>query len=100
MILAKEYKKLILKEEFFNAHEVLEEFWFPRRKSKTREVLIVKGFINAAVAFELKKRGRFERALKVWQTYRKFSRLIKSNETLFIELKEFIEDYAQMYLFK
>ncbi len=99
MILAKEYKDFILKKEFFKAHEALEEYWFPRRKTKSREVLIVKGFINAAVAFELKKRGRLERALKVWETYLKFSKLIESNDTLFIELKSFIEEYGQNYLF-
>ena len=100
MILAKEYKEHICNREFFEAHEALEKYWFPRRKSKTKEVLIIKGFINAAVAFELKKRGRQERAFKVWQTYLKFSKLIESNNTLFIELKVFIEDYAQNYLFK
>ena len=100
MILTKRYKEHILKGEFFEAHEALEEYWFPRRKTKRREVLVVKGFINAAVAFELKKRGRQESALKVWQTYLKFAKLIESNDTLFIELKTFIDDYGQNYLFK
>ena len=100
MILAEAYKKHILKKEFFEAHEALEEYWFPRRKAKSKEVLIVKGFINAAVAFELKKRGRQESALKVWQTYLKFAKLIESNDTLFIELKTFINDYGENYLFK
>jgi len=100
MILIQEYKEYILKKEFFKAHEALEEYWFPRRKTKSREVLIVKGFINAAVAFELKKRGRPKSALKVWQTYLKFAKLIESNDTLFIELKTFIDNYGQNYLFK
>jgi len=93
----KEYKELILKEQFYDAHEALEEFWFPRRKEKDSYTLIVKGFINAAVSFELKKRGRDSNAQKVWQTYKKFSKLIEDNTEL-NELKSFIENYAKEYL--
>lgn len=100
MLLIDEYKELILKQEFFKAHEALEEYWFPRRKNKEQKVLIVKGFINAAVAFELKKRQREKNALKVWQNYLKYSALIKENQTLFIELKTFVDEYAKKYLFK
>jgi len=100
MIKVQEYKRFILQEEYFRAHETLEEYWFPRRRSKTREVLIIKGFINAAVAFELQKRGRPQRALKVWQTYIKFSNLIEEDDSLFRELKGFVENYAKKYLFK
>jgi len=92
-----EYKELILKHKFFEAHEVLEEFWFPRRKDKTREVLIVKGFINAAVSFELQKRGRVENSKKVWSVYLKFMQLIQSNEQNFIELKKFVDSFAKSY---
>ncbi|HGZ71204.1 MAG TPA: DUF309 domain-containing protein [Nitratifractor sp.] len=99
MLAISDYKELLLQQKFYEAHEKLEEYWFPRRKEKSRGVLIVKGFINAAVAFELKKRGRQESALKVWKTYKKFSLLIESDENDFIELKEFVEDYAKKYLF-
>ena len=93
-----EYKKLIQEHKFFEAHEALEEFWFPRRKDKTKEVLIVKGFINAAVSLELKKRGRVENSKKVWQVYIKFSKLIESTDVDFQELKKFIENFAKSYL--
>ena len=93
-----EYKEYILKHKFFEAHEVLEEFWFPRRKSKDREVLIVKGFINAAVAMELKKRGRIENSKKIFNVYLKFSKLIKEDEKEFLDLKNFIDNFAQNYL--
>ena len=93
-----DYKKLIQEHKFFEAHEALEEFWFPRRKDKTKEVLIVKGFINAAVSFELKKRGRVENSKKVWQVYIKFSKLIESTDVDFQELKKFIENFAKSYL--
>ena len=93
-----EYKELILMHKFFEAHEVLEEFWFPRRKTKSKEVLIVKGFINAAVSFELKKRGREQNSKKVWQVYLKFSQLIETSDIEFQELKKFIENFAKCYL--
>ena len=93
-----EYKELILEHKFFEAHEVLEEFWFPRRKDKTREVLIVKGFINAAVSFELKKRGREQNSKKVWQVYLKFSQLIDASDIEFQELKIFVEKKKKSHL--
>lgn len=93
-----EYKKLILEHKFFEAHEALEEFWFPRRKAKSNEVLIVKGFINAAVSFELKKRGREENSKKIWKVYLKFSQLIEASDVEFKELKKFIENFAKSYL--
>jgi len=65
----KEYKNFILEHKFFEAHEALEEFWFPKRKEKSVEILIVKGFINAAVAFELKKEG-------IWKIAKKFGKHI------------------------
>ncbi len=93
-----EYKNLITQHKFFEAHEVLEEFWFPRRKDKTKEVLIVKGFINAAVSFELKKRGREKNSKKIWQVYLKFSQLIDAYDIEFQELRIFIEKFAKSYL--
>jgi len=93
-----EYKNLILEHRFFEAHEVLEEFWFPRRKDKSKEVLIVKGFINAAVSFELKRRGRDSNSKKVWQVYLKFSQLIEASDVEFQELKKFVENFAKSYL--
>jgi cell shape-determining protein MreC len=101
MLKIKEYKELILKEQFFEAHEALEEFWFPKRKEKSSYVLIIKGFINAAVAFELKKRGRLNSAKRVWQTYTKFMQLLlKEPNSELLELKEFVDNFSKEYLFK
>jgi len=95
----KEYKELILEHKFFEAHEVLEEFWFPRRRQKDDLTLVVKGFINAAVSFELYKRGRFENSKKVWQVYLKFSLLINKIENKELkELKDFIEEFQSNYI--
>ncbi len=98
MIKIKEYKILIDKQNFFEAHEILEEFWFPRRKEKDDLTLIIKGFINAAVAFELKKRGRVEKSLQVWQSYKKFSKKIDNSNKDLLELKKFIDSYGNNYL--
>lgn len=100
MLKIREYKELILNHRFYEAHEVLEEFWFPRRKEKTPTTLIVKGFINAAVAFELKKRAREKRAIVVWGNYIKFMKLLdKEPKEELLELKSFIDNFANNYLF-
>ena len=95
----KEYKKLILEHKFFEAHEVLEEFWFPRRKQKDDLTLIIKGFINAAVSFELYRRGRVENSRKVWSVYLKFAKKIdKQSSNELKSLKIFIEKFKDEYI--
>ena len=63
-------------ERFYDAHEALEEVWFPRRFEKDQETLLLKGFINAAVSFELTKRGRPNPATRAWQNYEKYRPLV------------------------
>ena len=85
--------QLIEAGEFYEAHEVLEEVWFPFRKSKEPRYLVIKGFINASVAFELKRLGREENAQKVWQNYLKYRPLIKELEDpLFYQIEEFLDE--------
>ena len=99
MIDIKRYKELIMEERFFEAHEVFEEFWFPRRRDRDSLSLIIKGFINAAVAFELKKRGRDRNSIKVWQTYRKFMLILEREpDRELLELKDFVDKFAKSYL--
>jgi hypothetical protein len=57
---------------FYEAHESLESYWFPRRFEDDDEIRLLKGFINAAVSFELLKRGRTEPSLRVWNNYLKY----------------------------
>ncbi len=62
------YLDLMDQRAYFEAHEVLEEAWHPMRKEKDPLQNLVKGLINAAVAFEHLKRGKPEaerRARKV-----------------------------------
>ena len=66
------FLELLEKEEYFLAHEVLEELWFPRRFEKTPFVQLLRGCINAAVSFELYKRGRVEPSQKVYKNFLKY----------------------------
>ena len=52
------YLDLMDQEEYFKAHEVLEEAWHPLRKAKDPIRNLVKGLINAAIAFEHLKRAK------------------------------------------
>jgi len=56
----KEYLKLLDEEEYFEAHEVLEEAWHPLRLGKHPLANLAKGLINGAITFEHIKRNRKE----------------------------------------
>ncbi len=82
-----EFTKCLKEERFYDAHEALEEKWFPRRFENSDEVRLLKGFINAAVSFELLKRGRTQQSQKVWSNYLKYRQL------LFKVDSEYLNDY-------
>ena len=81
---------------YFEAHETLEKIWCPRRFEDSDEMRLVKGFINAAVSFELIKRGRPESAERVWKNYEKYIVLLGSFESpyngRYRELSLFLEE--------
>ena len=54
----KEYLRLLEEEEYFEAHEVLEEAWHPLRLRDHPLRNLAKGLINGAIAFEHIKRNR------------------------------------------
>ena len=80
--------ELIINEKFFEAHEVLEEYWQKIRKTDNSYKNAYRGFINAAVAMELKKRGRNYK--KVWKTYEKYKPLYLQKEE-FIRIMKFLD---------
>ncbi|WP_187647713.1 DUF309 domain-containing protein [Nitrosophilus labii] len=93
--------KLIEKEKYYDAHEVLEEVWFPNRKDKNPDILLLKAFINASVSFELIKRGKEAQARKVWGNYQKYIVYINkcSSENIgnFKKIKTVLEsNYAKL----
>ncbi|HFB54151.1 MAG TPA: DUF309 domain-containing protein [Sulfurimonas autotrophica] len=71
-----EFRECLREERFYDAHEALEALWFPRRFEDDSEVKLLKGFINAAVSFELVKKGRIPQSKKVWQSYLKYRQLL------------------------
>jgi len=75
------YKDLLTNDLFFEAHETLEELWFPLRFEKDDEVRLIRAYINAAVSFELVKRGREKSGLKPWGFFTKHFHLIHEVES-------------------
>ncbi|MBA3026105.1 MAG: DUF309 domain-containing protein [Sulfurimonas sp.] len=74
--LLEEFMLCLNEKRYYDAHEALEEIWFPRRFEKDEEVFLLKGFINAAVSFELIKLGRENPSKKAWSTYLKYRPLL------------------------
>jgi len=54
----KSYLTLLKSEDYFDAHEALEEAWHPLRKQNHPLKNLVKGLINGATCFEHIKRDR------------------------------------------
>lgn len=75
------YLQCIDEERYYDAHEALEDIWFPRRFENECEIKLLKGFINAAVSFELYKRGRKKQSKKVWANYLKYRPLLYSTNS-------------------
>jgi len=90
-----DFIRCINEQRFYDAHESLEEAWFPRRFEDNDDVRLLKGFINAAVSFELHKRGRPSQSKKVWANYLKYRQLIFKTEAAhkntFYQLSRYIE---------
>ena len=68
------YLILLKKEQYFDAHEVLEEAWHPLRKANHPLKNLVKGLINAAVSFEHLKRNRTDAKRKATTVYKSFQK--------------------------
>lgn len=94
--LINEFIVCINETRYYDAHETLEKIWFPRRFEKTPEMNLIKGFINAAVSFEVIKRGRPKSARKVWETYEKYIVLLGGFESpynsRYLELDLFLRE--------
>ena len=90
-----EFKNLISEKKFYEAHEALEEVWFPIRKKKNDCCIVLKGFINGAVCLELFKRGKLEQSKNVYKNYLKYvinDRIDNTdNKEKFINLKAFMD---------
>jgi len=70
----KEFIKLLDKQEYFDAHEVLEEAWHPLRKKDHPLKKLAKGLINGAICFEHIKRDRKDALRKATTVLKSFER--------------------------
>ena len=73
------YILLLQNESYFEAHEALEEAWHFMRKAKHPLQNLVKGLINASIAFEHLKRNRYDATRKakiVMQSYERHKYLL------------------------
>jgi hypothetical protein len=90
------FQKLIEEQKYYEAHEILEEVWFPIRKTKTNCSLVLKGFINGAVSLELHKRDKHLQSKNVYQTYKKYTNKKRiettTNKEFFLSLKNFMDE--------
>ena len=74
----KSYLTLLKSEDYFDAHEALEEAWHPLRKTNHPLKNLVKGLINGAISFEHIKRDRknaYEKASKVINSFERHKHL-------------------------
>ena len=90
------FVKCLEEERFYDAHEALEEAWFPRRFEDSNEVKLLKGFINASVSFELYKKGRLAQSKKVWMNYLKYRQLLFKLDSCYLneyyKLSRYLEE--------
>ena len=89
------FKSLINQNLYYEAHEALEELWFPIRKVKDDYCLLLKGFINGSVSLELLKRNKIEQSKKIYLIYKKYvtmNRLNTINNIELIKLKQFMDE--------
>jgi len=91
------FSRSVCEGRYYDAHEDLEPVWYPYRLQPDNEVLLLKGLINAAVSFELIKRGRPKASLTAWGTYRKYRLLLETLETphkeLYVRITELVEKH-------
>ncbi|MFA5216634.1 DUF309 domain-containing protein [Sulfuricurvum sp.] len=92
----------IVQERYYDAHEDLEPIWYPRRFEDNDEVRLWKGFINAAVSFELLKRGRPNPAEVAWSTYLKYhpllERIVTPHKELYVKMDTLIQNRRRLCL--
>ncbi|MEA3228789.1 MAG: DUF309 domain-containing protein, partial [Campylobacterota bacterium] len=81
---------------FYDAHEMIEELWFPRRFEDDDEMNLLKGFINASVSFELYKRGRKDASKRVWKNYLKYRPLLYKLKSRDLNRYHYVARYIEI----
>jgi len=70
----KGFLKLLEQEDYYDAHEILEEAWHPLRKKDHPLKNLAKGLINGAICFEHLKRNRTDAKRKAASVLRSYER--------------------------
>ncbi|MEA1914973.1 MAG: DUF309 domain-containing protein [Campylobacterota bacterium] len=71
------FMQMVKDEHYAQAHETLEHEWKELKKTDRPHSQILKGLINGATSFEIKRRGKpLESALRIWAVYEKYKPLI------------------------
>lgn len=97
------YLRFMQEEEYFEAHEALEEGWHPLRLRDEPIANLAKGLINGAICFEHIKRNKKnaeKKAQTVLASYERHKHLCKegiAHEALFILAIEKIESLKLDY---
>ena len=96
------FKQLIIDKQYYDAHEALEEIWFPIRKTKSNYALVLKGFINGAVSLELFKRGKIKQSKQIEKIFLKYTTQERlnnlENSEKYIQLKQFLNlEFQKVY---
>lgn len=89
-----EYLKLLDEEEYFEAHEVLEEAWHPLRLGDHPLALLAKGLVNGAIGFEHIKRDRknaAKKALRVMESYERYRHMCVEDIEHYALFKQAVE---------
>jgi hypothetical protein len=82
-------------ERFYDAHEALEEVWFPRRFEDSNEIKLLKGFINASVSFELYRKGKIKQSKKIWMNYLKYRQLLFKVDSIYLNKYNTLSRYIE-----
>ena len=90
-----EFVKCLDEQRYYDAHEVLEVVWFPRRFEDCSEIKLLRCFINAAVSFELAKKGREAASEKVWKNFLKYRKLLPQVESPLIKQYHSLVSYIE-----
>ena len=84
---------------YYDAHEDIESLWYPRRFEDNDEVRFWKGCINAAVSFELIRRGRPEASLRAWGNWLKYRPLtegvVAERKELYVRIADIIDQHRR-----
>jgi len=96
----KEFIELLENEDYFEAHEILEEKWHQLKRDEDTKANLARGLINAAVAFEHIKRDTptaSDKANKTYAGYLRHKHLCNGSKGKWKEACDKVEQIATCY---